>query len=199
MIEQLQGLASIQRSRTHDKYGVVRHKATPRPHFRGEEIRPSNHAPVRAQECLPGGRTLGLRRHAGRLQDPGNCRTAHAILGRSSTPLDSRVAPGWILCRHPHRQAPNLRQHSTTTHATSRVRPLPGDERSMPAKQCVRSHDGRDLPQPFTAQPIRSHGESTSIVIGQLQASTPAAGGEEHDPLRADNEACFAPGGPVTR
>jgi hypothetical protein len=43
----------------------------------------------------------------------------------------------------------------------------------MPAKQRVRSHDGRDLPQPSTAQRIRSHGESAPIVIRQLQASTP--------------------------
>lgn len=43
----------------------------------------------------------------------------------------------------------------------------------MPAKQRVRRHDGRDLPQLFTAQPIRAHGESTPIVVGQLQASTP--------------------------
>ncbi len=41
----------------------------------------------------------------------------------------------------------------------------------MPAKQRVRSHDGRDLPQPFTAQPIRSDGEPAPILIGQLQAS----------------------------
>jgi hypothetical protein len=43
----------------------------------------------------------------------------------------------------------------------------------MPAKQRVRSHNGRDLQQPSTAQPIRSHGESAPIVIGQLQTSTP--------------------------
>ena len=43
----------------------------------------------------------------------------------------------------------------------------------MPAKQRVRSHDGRDLPQPSTAQPIRAHGESAPIVVGQLQASAP--------------------------
>jgi len=41
----------------------------------------------------------------------------------------------------------------------------------MPAKQRVRSHDGRDLPQRSTAQPIRSHGEPAPIVIGRLQAS----------------------------
>ena len=43
----------------------------------------------------------------------------------------------------------------------------------MPAKQRVRSHDGRDLLQPSTAQPIRPHSEPAPIVIGQLQASTP--------------------------
>ena len=88
-------------------------------------------------------------------------------------PLDSGVAPGGILFRHPHRQAPNLRQHSTTARTPSGVRPLPGDELPMPAQQRVRSHDGRDLPQPSTPQPIRSHGESAPIVIGQLQTSTP--------------------------
>ena len=43
----------------------------------------------------------------------------------------------------------------------------------MPPKQRVRSHDGRELPQPSTAQPIRAHSKSTPIVIGQPQASTP--------------------------
>ena len=54
----------------------------------------------------------------------------------------------------------------------SGVRPLPGDELPMPAKQRVRSYDGHDLPQPSTAQPIRPHGESAPIGIGQPQAST---------------------------
>jgi hypothetical protein len=48
--------------------------------------------------------------------------------------LDSCVAPGGILFSHPQRQAPNLRQHSTTSCATSGVRPLPGDELPMPAR-----------------------------------------------------------------
>ena len=43
----------------------------------------------------------------------------------------------------------------------------------MPAKQRFRRHDSRDLPQLSTAKPIRSHGESAPIIIGQLQASTP--------------------------
>ena len=41
----------------------------------------------------------------------------------------------------------------------------------MPAKQRVRSHDGRDLSQASTAQPICSDGEPTPILIGQLRAS----------------------------
>lgn len=41
----------------------------------------------------------------------------------------------------------------------------------MPAKQRVRRHDGRDPPQSSAAQPIRAHGESAPIVVGQLQAS----------------------------
>ena len=86
--------------------------------------------------------------------------------------LDACIAPRRILFRHPHRQTPNLREHSPTTLATSGVRPLPGDELPMPAQQRVRSDDGHDLPQPSTAQPIRPHGESAPIGIGQLQAST---------------------------
>jgi hypothetical protein len=41
----------------------------------------------------------------------------------------------------------------------------------MPAKQRVRSYDGRDRPQPCTAQLMRVHGESPPIAVGQLQAS----------------------------
>ena len=53
------------------------------------------------------------------------------------------------------------------------VRPLPRDELPMPPKERVRSHDGRELPQPCTPQPIRAHSQSTPIAIGQLQASAP--------------------------
>jgi hypothetical protein len=42
----------------------------------------------------------------------------------------------------------------------------------MPAKQRVRSYDGRNLPQPPTAQSIGAHGESAAIRVGQLQASS---------------------------
>ena len=55
----------------------------------------------------------------------------------------------------------------------------------MPTKPRVRSHDGRDLPQPATAQPIRSDGESAPIVIRQLQAPTPQ--------LAAKNTILFEP------
>ena len=43
----------------------------------------------------------------------------------------------------------------------------------MPAQQRVWRHDGRDLPQSSTAQPIRAYGESAPIVVGELQASAP--------------------------
>ena len=81
-------------------------------------------------------------------------------------PLDARIAPGRILFRHPHRQAPNLRQHSTTAWATSCVRPLPGDELTMPAKQRVRRDDGRDLrnrPRPSRDARTASRRRSASV------------------------------------
>jgi hypothetical protein len=43
----------------------------------------------------------------------------------------------------------------------------------VPAKQRVRRHDGRERTQTCAAHPIRAHGESAPIVVGQLQASTP--------------------------
>ena len=93
---------------------------------------------------------------------------------RSSTPLGCACSPR--LDSLPP-SAPSRRRISVSTPrrlAQRRgVRPLPGDELPMPAKQRVRRHDGRDLPQPSTAQPIRAHGESAPIVVGQLQASAP--------------------------
>ena len=60
----------------------------------------------------------------------------------------NRRAPGRILVRHSPRRRRISGEHSTTAHAMPGIRPLPGDELPMPAKQRVRSHDGRDLPQP---------------------------------------------------
>ena len=91
------------RGEVDDKHRVERDQATPRPHFRREEIRAGDRAPVRAQKRLPRCRTLRHGRDAVRPQNPGNRRAADAMPEILERALDPRVAPRRILLRHPHR------------------------------------------------------------------------------------------------
>jgi hypothetical protein len=70
-------------------------KPLPRPHLRREEIGPGDRAPVRAQKRAPRRRPLRRRRHALRLQDPGDRRSPNAA-GKLSR---SRTQSGRVYCR----------------------------------------------------------------------------------------------------
>jgi hypothetical protein len=84
--------------------------------------------------------------------------------------LDSRVAPRRVLHGHAHDQPPNLGEDAAPTRTALRECPLARDQLSVPAEQCVRSHDRGDLAQGTTTQPVRSHSQASPIVIRQAQA-----------------------------
>jgi hypothetical protein len=83
--------------------------------------------------------------------------------------LDPRVAPRRILRGHPDHQAPDLGEHAAPA-KPDRVRPLPGDELTMPPQQRIGRHDRGDLAQRSTAHPERAPTERSPIRIGQAQA-----------------------------
>ena len=85
--------------------------------------------------------------------------------------LDPRVAPRWILRRHPYHQLTDLGQ-DTAPSGSRGVRPLAGDQLAMPPEQGVWRRDRGDLPQGRTANSIRSGGEPTAIIVGETQPTS---------------------------
>jgi hypothetical protein len=83
--------------------------------------------------------------------------------------LNSRVAPGGILVRHPNDQAANLGEDTVPARAGVRVRPLPYDELPMPPSNCVWCHDGGNLTQGLPSQPMSPDRKPSPIGIGELQ------------------------------
>jgi len=79
------------RGQVDDEHCVERDQASPRPHFRREEIGASNTAPVRLQKRLPRRRALRDRRQARRLQNPANRRASHMMADIRQRSLDPRV------------------------------------------------------------------------------------------------------------
>src|SRR5215471_21335728 len=86
--------------------------------------------------------------------------------------LDPRAAPRWILLRHPYHEAPDFGDHAATTRPAG-VRPLPGDELTMPPQQRFGCHDRGDLTQRPTAHTEGAYHEAAPFLIGQAQ--TPRA------------------------
>src|SRR4029453_11868032 len=84
-------------------------------------------------------------------------------------PLNARVAPARILCRHPQDQAPNLGEHARSTSSPPGVRPFPRTQLAMPAKNCVRRDERPHLSEDSASEPLPEHRETPALLIVQLQ------------------------------
>jgi hypothetical protein len=155
-------------SQVDDKYRVERDQASPRPHFRCEEIRPSNTAPVRLHKRLPRRRALRHRRQSRRFQNPANRRSPHTMADIGERALDPRVSPRRILCCHAQDELTDLEQH-TSWSGFPGVRPLPGDQLTMPPQQRVRGNDRGNLAQRRTTESVRQGGQPAAIVVRKTQ------------------------------
>jgi hypothetical protein len=92
---------------------------------------------VCAQERAPSRRSLAPWWEAFGFEDArdrGTCDAMPDVLQRS---LNSRVPPPRIIGRHPHHEAPNLLSHARSPLAAARVRPFPGHQLPMAAKNGV--------------------------------------------------------------
>jgi hypothetical protein len=81
--------------------------------------------------------------------------------------LDPRISPRGILFRHPPDQLADFGKNAATGCFDLSVGPFPGHELPVPAEQCVRRDDRRDVAKCLPAYPVRSRGKSLSIVIGE--------------------------------
>jgi hypothetical protein len=59
--------------------------------------------------------------------------------------LDATVAPGWIVCGHPHNERRDLLHRPGPAWPFRRERPLPGDQPPVPPQDRVGRHDGRHI------------------------------------------------------
>ena len=83
-----------------------------------------------------------------------------------------RVYPGRIVGRHPHDQAPNLREHGGASRPTLRVRPFPRDELPVPAPNRI-GRDNRGYPRQDPATETRTQdGQAPPVVVGQPHTAT---------------------------
>jgi len=89
---------------------------------------------MRLQKRLPRCRPFWHRWNAVRLQDPRDRRPADSMADVPQRADDSGVAPRRILRGHAHYQTPDLGQHARTTASRLRVRPLAGNQLSMPPR-----------------------------------------------------------------
>src|SRR5262245_1747094 len=127
---------------------------------------------MRLQKRLPRCRPFWHRWNAVRLQDPRDRRPADSMADVLQRADDSGVAPRRILRGHAHHQTPDLGQHARTTASGLRVRPLAGNQLSMPPENRVGRDDRRDRAEAATAQPVSVHRQPTPFLIGKADPPT---------------------------
>jgi hypothetical protein len=154
-----------------DKERVIRHQPADRPHLGGEEIRGGDRAPVGGQKRTPRHRSLRHWTDPVRAEAVRDRRPRDPMSEVLQGALDSTVAPGGILPRHPDGQLTDLTEHAGASHSPSLSGPLPRDELPMPAQERVRRDQRRHLTQDLAAETVAVHRESTPLGIGQRKAS----------------------------
>ena len=82
--------------------------------------------------------------------------------------LNSCVAPGGILFRHPHHQAADGGEDTAAAGARVQVGPFPDDQLPMPPQNRVRCDDASDLTQDLPSQLMPPEREPAAIVLSAL-------------------------------
>ena len=183
------------RRQLEDEHGVVRHQPASGPDFRREKVCRHESGPMRAEKRAPGGRPLTTGWDAFRFQDVRDRGSSHAMAHVLQRPLNPRVAPGRILCGHPHHQTANLGEHPRSPWSPPGVGPFPRNQFAMPSKNRVRLDERGNLEQCGASEPLPQHRETPPLRIvqprppaGQLRLSardSPREGTRSHHAARA--------------
>lgn len=104
----------------------------------------------------------------GRLGDPRDY-PGHAMTEILQRALDARVAPAWVVGRHSHHEATNLRKRVGPSEAAPRIRPFPGDQLAVPAQNGVSRDDRRHLCQQPTTESRATSSQAPSVAVGEPQ------------------------------
>ena len=104
------------------------------------------------------------------LEDRGDRRPRHAMPQILQRALNAGVAPARILGRHPHGQAANLGKYAGPSTSTRLVRPFPGDEHPVPAKNRIGRDNRRHLDQDLATETGAEDRQPPPFVVGEPHA-----------------------------
>ena len=85
-------------------------------------------------------------------------------------PLDSRVAPAWVLSRHSDGQFRDDFHDPWSARGSSFVGPLLGNELPVPTKDGVGSDEGSDLGQGSSSNGLPAYGKPATLIVGQPES-----------------------------
>jgi hypothetical protein len=158
-----------------DEKDVVGDQPAQGPHFRGEEVRRHDAAPVRLEEHRPGRApsSLGSRLHALALEDIGNGAAPDLMSQVIESALNTGVTPSGILQGHAHNEVTDdpHRARATGSAPVAEVT-LPADQLSVPAQQRIRGDDRAEVEQnlPWNAESLAR--EQRPLPIGKAQRAS---------------------------
>ena len=124
---------------------------------------------MRSEKRAPGRRPLTARRNALGLEDARNRRPGYTMPDIFQRPLDSRVAPARIVGHHADRQTPDLASYARSAGALPGVRPLAGDQLSVPSENRVGRDERGELVQRAATEPVSQHRQTPALSIVQSQ------------------------------
>ena len=105
------------------------------------------------------------------LQGLGDRATGHAMVQVFQSPLDSRIAPAWVVLGHLDNQATDLLHDAGAPDALPRKGPLCGDQTTMPGQDRVGSHDACDPSKYSPAEWFPFGSQSATLVVGQAHST----------------------------
>ena len=150
-------------------YRVLSRHYCPTP---GRQIAGGQAVPMRLYEGLPrrSSGPLGSRFDPVVVQHPLDRVPGDVVAEIRERATDARVAPRWILDRHPHHEVSHLawRDRPASTSVGAAV-VLPGNQPPVPAENRVGCDDAGDLRQNPPAEFLASHRESTALGVGQAK------------------------------
>ena len=82
--------------------------------------------------------------------------------------LDPRVAPGWIVRRHPNDQCSEVCLQARTMAAADTICPFARHQLAVPTQNGVRRHEGCDLREQVATETVSQFGQTTALMILEL-------------------------------
>ena len=152
-----------------------RNESTRSPDLDREEVGSGDHIPVGFEELTPRRSLASLRSGVDFIlfQDVADSGAPDAMTNVVECPLDSCVSPSAILPCHADDQVGDDLHDPRSAGGSPLVRPLLGDELSVPTKDGVGGDERRDLGQHPSSDRLTAHGKPSALRARQPESLAP--------------------------